>query len=643
MYSKQNLQRWWKLNFRQLNNVAPGIRGWKKPLVVCVMAGWQIASLSRVAGAALMEEGFNYAAGGSLGINSPWTGTANTSLGIASGSLSVTNLRSIVPGGNNLRISASATASARRNFAATAVTANSVYCSFLVNCAALPTTQQFLTSVLRSGATSASPPDDPLDVYAQPVAGGYTFVMTCVGSDPATANTILAPNTTHLIVIKYQFGTLGLGSLYIDPVPGGTEPVNPDIVTSSDDNIGASNLQVLLFRSTLGQGAWNFDTVRVGTNWSDVTPVGIPLNLTGPQDQAICSGSPALFTVSASGTVPFFYQWRTNGVAVTGATNSSYQLLSPGPNDDSNNYDVVVQDSFSTVTSRVARLSLSTLPAAIKTGPTGPLVTPSSSNAVFTVSAAGDAPLTYQWRTNGVAVAGATNSSFVVTNPASVDPSLQYDVVVSNPCAAVTSSPPVSLVFPSVFYSASDAGPGFFSGENLVLTNVGGLTLQAWSSSSLSVPVPQWNSEGVMQEQPLNDGSGKSFYSINVTPATSPEYYIFGHSRSAPYLAPIPILTITMDPNGFYILADSQMGISPNGSLGTSSVQLSIAPHAGGGLDLTGTGIPGNIYLLQSCTNFQAPLQWLTIGTNVADVNGVIQFSDTNGPTSSRFYRLLGQ
>jgi hypothetical protein len=60
-------------------------------------------------------------------------------------------------------------------------------------------------------------------------------------------------------------------------------------------------------------------------------------------------------------------------------------------------------------------------------------------------------------------------------------------------------------------------------------------------------------------------------------------------------------------------------------------------------LDLTGTGIPGNIYLLQSCTNFQAPLQWLTIGTNVADVNGVIQFSDTNGPTSSRFYRLLGQ
>ena len=591
-----------------------------------------------------MEEGFNYPVGGSLGTNSPWTGTASTALWIAGGSLSVTNLRSIVPAGNSVQASATATASARRNFSPTAITANAVYCSFLINCATLPASRQFLVSMLRSGATSASPPDDPLDVYVRPVGGGYIFSITCVGSDPSSASTILTPNTMHLIVIKYQFGTAGQGSLYIDPVPGGTEPLSPDIVTSSDDdNVGASNLQELLFQSTAGQGVWNFDTVRVGTNWSDVTLMGIPLTLSGPEDQAICSGSPALFNVTASGTPPFFYQWRTNGIVVPGATNSSYQLLTPTSGDASNNYDVVVRDSFNTVTSRVASLTLSAVPAAIKTQPVAPLVTPSSSNAVFTVTAAGDAPLSYQWRTNGVAIAGATNSNYTLPNAASTDPSLQYDVVVSNPCATVTSGPPVSLVFPSVFYAASDAGPGFFSGENLVLTNAGGLTLQTWSSTSLSVPITQWNLEGPMQAQPLNDGSGRSFYSINVTPATSPVYYIFGHSVSPPYLAPIPILAITTDPSGFYLLANSQMGIAPNGILASSSLQLSIAPHAGGGLDLTGSGIAGNTYLLQICTNFQAPIQWLTINTNVADVNGVIPFFDTNSPAPVRFYRLLGQ
>ena len=367
------------------------------------------------------------------------------------------------------------------------------------------------------------------------------------------------------------------------------------------------------------------------------------MTLTGPQDQAICSGSAGAFAVSADGTPPFFYQWRTNGIAVPGATNSTYSLLSPGPGATSNLYDVVVQDSFTIATSQVAHLIISSVPAAIKTPPANALVTPGSTNAVFTVTAAGDAPLSYQWRTNGIAIAGATNASFVVMDPVTADPTLQYDVVVSNPCGIVTSSPPAMLVFPSVFYVAYDAGPGFFSGENLVLTNTGGLALRAWSSDSISVPITTWNPEGLLQEQPLNDGSGKSFYSINLNPAASPTYYIFGTSLAAPYLAPIPILAITLDPNGFYILSDSQMAIASNGVLGIPALQLSIAPHPGGGLDLSGTGVASNAYVLQTATNLQSGNSWTTLQTNIADANGLVQFSDTNAPSSIRFYRLLGQ
>ncbi len=628
MYSKDDLKRRWNFKFPRVNRF---VATWIFALT-CVLP---------MRGAALLEEGFNYPAGTALATNAPWAGTVSSAMSIVTGNLSVPNLRGIFPAGNQLQINGNTTVSARRNFAATSIS-NDVYCSFLFNCTTVPTNRQFILSLLRPGATIANPPDDPLDVYVRPSGAGYAFTITSVGSDPSSSGAILATNTTHLIVIKYTFSSLGLGSLYIDPVPGGTEPF-PNITAGADDNVGPSSLQVLLFRSGAGQGVWNFDGVRVGTNWSDVTPAGIPLTIAGPQDQAICSGNPATFNVAADGTPPFFFQWRTNGVPVPGATNGTFLVPSPTSNDVSNLYDVVVRDSFTTATSQVARLTISSLPAAIKTPPANVIVRPTSTNAIFTVAAGGDAPLSYQWRTNGIAIAGATNGSYTVTNPATVDPSLQYDVIVSNPCGMVTSGPPAMLVFPSVFYAAYDAGPGFFSGENLVLTNGVGLALQAWSSPSISIPIISWNSEGFLQEQPLNDGSGKSFYSINVNPAASPTYYIFGTSLSAPYLAPISILAITLDPSGFYILTDSQMAISSNGILGIPTTQLSIAPHAGGGLDLNGNGIAGNTYLLQWTTNLKSDGLWLTVQTNVADTNGIVRFAETNLSQPVRFYRLLGQ
>src|SRR5262249_39819090 len=60
-----------------------------------------------------------------------------------------------------------------------------------------------------------------------------------------------------------------------------------------------------------------------------------------------------------------------------------------------------------------------------------------SSNAVFTVVASGQAPLSYQWQfnttnlTNGVHIGGATSATLTVTNVATGDAG-NYRVVVSN-------------------------------------------------------------------------------------------------------------------------------------------------------------------------------------------------------------------
>jgi glucose/arabinose dehydrogenase len=64
----------------------------------------------------------------------------------------------------------------------------------------------------------------------------------------------------------------------------------------------------------------------------------------------------------------------------------------------------------------------------------------SQGNAVtFTVTATGTNPLSYQWRKNGVSIAGATNSSFTIANVAPGDAG-QYSVVVTNSAGTATSN-----------------------------------------------------------------------------------------------------------------------------------------------------------------------------------------------------------
>lgn len=56
----------------------------------------------------------------------------------------------------------------------------------------------------------------------------------------------------------------------------------------------------------------------------------------------------------------------------------------------------------------------------------------------FSVAAKGTAPFTYQWRKNGVAIAGATAATYVVATARPADSGL-YSVVVSNSAGSATS------------------------------------------------------------------------------------------------------------------------------------------------------------------------------------------------------------
>jgi hypothetical protein len=73
----------------------------------------------------------------------------------------------------------------------------------------------------------------------------------------------------------------------------------------------------------------------------------------------------------------------------------------------------------------------------IATPPASQHVTPGGS-ATFSVTAVGDAPLTYQWKLNGTAIAGATNATFTVANVQAGNMGF-YSVTVGNSLGSVDS------------------------------------------------------------------------------------------------------------------------------------------------------------------------------------------------------------
>ncbi|MEO7300539.1 MAG: immunoglobulin domain-containing protein, partial [Verrucomicrobiota bacterium] len=76
-----------------------------------------------------------------------------------------------------------------------------------------------------------------------------------------------------------------------------------------------------------------------------------------PQSQTVTAGGTASFTVAASGSTPFNFQWRKNGNSIGGATNASLVLFNVQAG-NAGTYTVVVSNSVGNVSSAEAILTV---------------------------------------------------------------------------------------------------------------------------------------------------------------------------------------------------------------------------------------------------------------------------------------------
>ena len=153
-----------------------------------------------------------------------------------------------------------------------------------------------------------------------------------------------------------------------------------------------------------------------------------------------------VITLPTGGT--FFYE-TVDLSAVPGVANNAsfaFRLMaeweSSAITNGNNNYVAVTSGSTygPSGTMRYDMMSIfaNPLPLTITTQPTGGTVE-CGNTAGFSVTASGATPLGYQWRVNGSPITGS-NSAALSFNPATMANAANYDVVVSNPFAAVTSA-----------------------------------------------------------------------------------------------------------------------------------------------------------------------------------------------------------
>jgi Immunoglobulin domain len=343
--------------------------------------------------------------------------------------------------------------------------------------------------------------------------------------------------------------------------------------------------------------------------------VGQKPEITGqPAVQTVTVGQAATFTVTATGTAPFTYQWYKGGVAISGATSNSYTTPATVSTDNGSLYSVTVTNSAGITTSAPATLTVAA--GGTTVNPTAPTITGQpvgqtitvGQTATFTVTATGTGPISYQWYKGGVAVSGATSSSYTTPPTVSGDNGSLYTVAVTGTAGTVTSAPAtltVNVLAPTLTFapiasqnygnapftvsvtSASSgavtysvvSGPATISGSTVTLTGTGTVVLSANQAASGNYAAATANTSFTVAAgtSPLNftpiapQNYGNAPFTVSATSASSGA--VTYSVVSGP--ATISGSTVTLTGTGTVVLSASQAA-SGNYAAATATTSFTV-------------------------------------------------------------------
>ena len=244
---------------------------------------------------------------------------------------------------------------------------------------------------------SWNPSTDDQMVYQYDISDNGTIVATVSGSSTSYNATVL-PGTSHTFQVRardwvgnisaWSASSQTVQSLIDDKQP----PTQPGAISASFTSDGKL-------------------TISWGASTDNVAVTGYHITVNYDTDKS------ATFEVigtklEATVDVPMYHFYTITIIATDAANNKS----------PARGTTVTMPLVAPTINSQPGSLSIS-----------------AGNTANFSVSAIGTLPLTYQWMKNSVAISGATNSTYSITNAQSAD-AASYTVAVSNSAGNITSN-----------------------------------------------------------------------------------------------------------------------------------------------------------------------------------------------------------
>lgn len=167
-------------------------------------------------------------------------------------------------------------------------------------------------------------------------------------------------------------------------------------------------------------------------------PTTTPAFTTQPAaSTTLAAGGNLTLTVAVTGAPTPTIQWQKGGVAISGATNSTYTITGVAAS-DAGTYTAVATNSGGSTTSTSAVVTVTVPPA----GPTFTLQPASQTMAAGTsvvLNAAVDSATSWQWQKNSVNIPGATSSTLLMANVSAANAG-SYTVVATNAAGSTTST-----------------------------------------------------------------------------------------------------------------------------------------------------------------------------------------------------------
>jgi pectate lyase len=380
---------------------------------------------------------------------------------------------------------------------------------------------------------------NPMDIRKRTNLAGTSLLgtsgdWTSLGSGPG--DTTRFPGFISGTQYVFQLSLQRTGTSSIKVTVTWLNTADGTILSTSTTDTGATNFDfdgIALRPQTAATSSTNivFNEIRV-----ELVPAGTaPTISTQPQEQSVLAGQNATFYVVPSGSEPLSYQWYyDDDLLLTNATGPSLTITNAQLT-DIGGYSVVVTNDFGSMTSESAALAVSVpTPPSIVTQPQSLTVLPGQ-DAVFSVTAGGSAPFTFQWYYNtNTLLADATSDTLTISNVQPSDAG-SYSVVVSNIFSSVFSTNAILSV------NSNPVAPTFVTQPASQVVLTGGkvsFTAEAIGTATINY---QWFRNGV----PIAGANLTSLSLTNVQSTDAGSYTLTASNSVGGAISGAAILTVT--------------------------------------------------------------------------------------------------